>query len=68
MYTRVLRKLAGEVAKTLFNTVKKLGQAGGIPSVWKKRNITFTFKKGRKEDLGNYRPISLTSVPAKIME
>lgn len=46
---------------------EKLWQSGEIPS-WERVNITLTLEKGDKEDLGNHRSVSLTSVSSKIME
>ena len=42
--------------------------SGDVPSDLKHANVTPIFKKGAKSDSGNYRPISLTSIPCKLFE
>ncbi|KFQ26462.1 hypothetical protein N331_10857, partial [Merops nubicus] len=68
VHPRVLKELADAVAEPLSIMFEKSWQSGEVPSNWKKGNIVPSFKKGKKEGPGNYRPVSLSSVPGKTME
>ncbi|RMC18227.1 hypothetical protein DUI87_05108 [Hirundo rustica rustica] len=62
----VMRELADELAKPLSIIYQQSWFTGEVPDDWKLANVTSIHKKVGKEDPGNYRPVSLTSVPAKV--
>jgi len=68
IHTRVLRELTEELAKTLSIICQQSWLTGEVLDDWRIASVTPIYKKGWKENSGNYRPVSLTSVLGKIME
>jgi len=64
----VLRELADVIAEPFSIIFKRSWRTGEMPEGWRKANVISIFKKGKKEDPGNYRQVSLTSIPGKVME
>ncbi|KAK4807164.1 hypothetical protein QYF61_024284 [Mycteria americana] len=68
IHPRVLRELAEVLTKPLSILYQQSWLTGEVPVDWRLANVTPIYKKGWKEDPGNYRPVSLTSVPGRVME
>ena len=70
IHYRVLFELREHITEPLIHIFNSSFHSGHLPTIWKeaKLNVTPIFKKGRKSDPNNYRPVSLTSAVCKIME
>jgi len=55
MYPRVIYEIRHE-------TVQPLAMIFNSPTIWKCANISPIHKKGRKNEVNNYRPVSLTCI------
>ena len=61
-------ELANVAAEPLSIILRQSWLTGDVPADWRLADVTPIFQKGRKDDPGSYRPISLTSVLGKVME
>ena len=68
IHPRVLRELADVNVKLLSIISQWSWSTREVPVEWRLSNMTPIYEKDRKEDPGNYRPVSLTSVLENVRE
>jgi len=68
IHPRVLFELREYIAYPLKLIFEESYKQKQLPMDWRSANITALFKKGSKNDVTNYRPVSLTSIVCKLME
>ena len=65
---RMLKMSGDAIIEPLFKIFKNCLKCGIFPDDWKKGNIVPIFKKGDKQNIKNYRPVSLLPICSKIFE
>ena len=66
--SKVLSLIKSSAADSLFTVFHKSSSLNKFPDIWKQAKITPVYKKGSFSDISNYRPISLLSIPGKLLE
>ena len=64
---RVLKHCPGSIAPVLQKIYQASIETKYLQSDWRRANIAPVFKKGNRSCPANYRPVSLTSIPCKIL-
>ena len=65
---RFLREIAGEITVPLTILFNKSLETGVFPGDWKRCNVTPVHKSGPVDNPGNFRPISVVPMAAKLLE
>ena len=68
IHPRLLSRCASTLSMPLSIICNASLRAGVLPLEWLSSQVTPIFKKGARTDPLNYRPVSITSVPCKVME
>ena len=65
---KLVNDAAGILCKPLAAIFNFLFEMSVFPDIWKIARVTSIFKSGSKNDMGNYRPISVLSVFSRLLE
>lgn len=68
VHPHVLKMCANTLSEPLALILAKSIIESTLPSEWIEANISPIFKKGSRTFVTNYRPVSLTSIPCKVIE
>ena len=63
----MLKIAAGVLAPSLEFLFNQSLSSGIVPAEWKLASVTPIFKKGKRQDVNNYRPISIIPAVATLM-
>lgn len=65
---KVMREVASGLAPHLSQVFRWSLETGQVPSDWRTAEVCPIHKKGPEDQASNFRPVSLTSVPGKVLE
>ena len=67
IHSRVLKDLVDVLVKPISIICQQSWLTREFPADWKLANVKTVYKKGQEDPI-NYRPLSLSSVPGKVIE
>ena len=65
---KILKLSANTITPSLTFIVNKRIMTGEFPNLWKEAKVKPLYKAGAKDDLNNYRPISILPTMSKLIE
>ena len=68
IHPRVLKEIGSVISVPLTLIFRCSLKTGVLPVDWRSANIAAIYKKGKKNIVNNYRPVSLTSITCKMLE